>query len=722
MPSRHPHIRRRALLAMLRMRRRIGTASAPLLGHARRAENLSMIGAAIAIGLLAGGGAIGFRWLLGLSQSGFFFGVDQGLEALRGLPWWQRLLIPTVGGLLVGPIVHRLAPETRGSGVPEVMESAAFRGGFIRARVLLAKAVAAALTIGSGGSAGREGPIVQIGSAVGSVVGQVLSVNPRHLRIFLACGAAAGIAATFNAPIAGALFAVEVILGEFAVMQFSPIVISSVTATVLSRHVLGDDALAFQVPAYDLLSATEFVPYALLGVLAGLTSVAFISMVYRAQDLFTALPIRPWLRPAVGGLIVGLVALVAPQVFGVGYASVDGALHDKVPLLLLLALIPAKMLATSATLGSGGSGGIFAPSLFIGAMLGGAVGHVAGLWMPGIASPGAYALVGMGAVVAGTTHGPISAILIIFELTGDHRIFPPLMVACILSVLLSTWLKRDSMYTLKLTKRGINIHEGKDVNVLRSLSVGDVFEPSPSRMPGSLGIHAVIDRMLHDSRENFFVVGRDDRLLGSFSLRDLRELLAEPELPPLVVAADVARSDAPVVRMEDTLDVVMHLFGQHDVEEIAVVERGPDRRLLGSVRRKKMIDAYNREIFRVDLTGGFHSVATAVDQERGMELAAGYRLVEVGVPYAFAGRTIRKINVRARYGVEIILIRKPPETSGDIPSRPGAFPHPAYRLEIGDSLLVMGSQENIRRFRDALPAASFQGDEGTPGDEPTAGV
>jgi CIC family chloride channel protein len=504
-------------------------------------------------------------------------------------------------------------------------------------------------------------------------------------------------------------------------MQFSPIVISSVTATVLSRHVLGDSP-AFVVPQYDLLRALEFVPYTVLGLLAGLTAAAFIFSVYRTQDLFASLGVPPWLKPAIGGLAVGVIALVVPEVLGVGYLSVDSALHDRVPMLLLLVLIPAKMLATSATLGSGGSGGIFAPSLFVGAMLGGAVGHVAGLWLPGIASPGAYALVGMGAVVAGATHGPISAILIIFELTGDYRIFPPLMVACILSVLLSTWLQRDSMYTKKLAKRGINLHEGKDVNVLRSLSVRDVYDPSPSRVPASLDIHEVVERMLHDSRENFFVVGRDDRLVGSFSLKDLRELMFEGELPPLTVAADVARSDAQVVRMDDNLDLVMHVFGQHDVEEIGVVERGPGHRLLGSVRRKQVIDAYNREIFRVDLAGGFHSVATAVEHDRGVELAAGYRLVEVGAPYAFVGRTIRRINVRARYGVEIILIRKPPEGTGDIPSRPGAFPHPGYRLETGDTLLVMGTEENIRRFRDALPAASVQGDEGAPGDEPPAGV
>jgi chloride channel protein, CIC family len=700
MPGWRPKLPRRWLLRVLRARRLAGRTAGELTHRAQRAELTFLMIAAVVIGLLAGGGAIAFRHLIRASEGAFFFSLDHGIESVAALPWYLKLLIPAVGGLLVGPIIAYLAPETRGSGVPEVMEAAALKGGVLRARVVVLKSLAAALTIGSGGSAGREGPIIHIGSALGSVLGQFISVSPRHMRTFVACGAAAGIAATFNAPIAGALFAVEVLLGEFAVLQFSPIVISSVTAVVLSRHYLGDSP-AFAVPQYELLSASEFLPYAVLGVAAGLLAAAFISMVYGTQDLMRALPVPTWVRPAIGGLVVGAIAIALPQVFGVGYGALDDALWGKTALGLLVLLIPAKMLATSATLGSGGSGGIFAPSLFVGAMLGGAVGYVAGIWMPGIASPGAYALVGMGAMVAGTTFGPISAILIIFELTGDYLIIPPLMVACILSVLLSSWLQPHSMYTTKLAKRGINLAASKDVNILRSLAVEDVLDPSPARIPASSTVHEVLDRMLHSARGDFFVVDPDGRLIGALTLLDMRELINRADLPDDLVARDMAHTQPPTVRPKANLDLVMHLFGQHDEDEIAVVDRGG--LLLGSVRRKHVIEAYNREIFQRDLSGGFHSVMSGVEPEHDVELLGGHCLVEVPTPFAFVGKTLRQLRVRARYDVEIILIRKPEGDQGDIDRRPGAFPHADYSMEAGDTLLVLGSREDIRRFRDALP-------------------
>ncbi len=285
-------------------------------------------------------------------------------------------LLPTAGGLLVGLIVTRFAPEVKGSGIPEVMEAVAQRGGAIRIRVVLAKAAAAAVTIGSGGSAGREGPIVHIGSAIGSACGQLLEVSARRLRTFVACGAAAGIAATFNAPIAGALFSIEVVLGDLGVASLSPIVISSVVATVISRHHLGDFP-AFKVPAYSSVHPAELLLYAGLGLAAAVVGVAFIRLLYGIGDRFDRSPIPPWLRPAVGGLGVGLISLALPHVFGVGYETINAALSERLDLALLIALVGAKGLATALTLGSGGSGGVFAPSLFMGATLGAAWGQIA---------------------------------------------------------------------------------------------------------------------------------------------------------------------------------------------------------------------------------------------------------------------------------------------------------------------------------------------------------
>lgn len=683
-------------------------AASRLLGYARRSEHALTVIVAIAIGLLAGGGAIGFRYLIKVVHRGFFQTWDYGTHVAESLPFFVVLLLPAAGGLLVGPIVRWVAPEVRGSGIPEVMESVALRGGFIRLRVVLAKALAAALTIGSGGSAGREGPIVQVGAGIGSGTGQILAVDAQRLRTFVACGAAAAIAATFNAPIAGALFAVEVILGEFAILHFSPVVISSVAATVLSRHFLGDFP-AFDVPHFDLVSAQEFLPYTALGLLAGLLSVGFIHGLYKSQDLFERSPIPAVLRPAAGGLLVGAIAIGLPEVLGVGYETVNGALWDRLPLWALLAFPAAKLVATSATLGSGGSGGIFAPSLFIGAMLGGAVGTGAAAWLPAAAHPGAYALVGMGALVAGTTHGPISAILIIFELTGDYRIIPPLMLACVTSVLLSSWIQPFSVYTLKLAKRGVNLRERQNVNLLKGLRVREVIDAAPERIPATTTLPAVIDRVIHSDRDSFFVVADGDRLLGTFTLSDLRELFLEQDLPAFVLAADLPLRDIPAVRASDNLDFVMHVFGQHDVAELAVVSRGAKPRVVGSVRRSDVIDAYNREIFRLDLTGGFHSVATSVEGDRGVEVAPGHNMAEVDVPFGFVGRSLAELGVRERYGVQVILVRKPlleetlPDDTGVMRNRPATFARPDYVLEPGDRLLLLGAPENIRRLKAGVP-------------------
>ena len=672
-----------------------------LLGHARRTEQAFVVVVAIVVGLLAGGGAVGFRWVIKAAHRVFYGTWSFSSAAALDLPWYERLALPALGGLLVGLLARYVASEVRGSGIPEVMAAVVTRGGFIRARVALAKAVAAATTIASGGSAGREGPIVQIGASIGSAAGQALSADAQGLRTFVACGAAAGIAATFNAPIAGALFAAEVILGDFAVLRFSAVVIASVSATVLSRHFLGDFP-AFEVPRYELLRAAELAPYAVLGILAGLTSVAFIRALYKAEDLFARLPMPAFVVTGLGGLAVGAIAIWRPEVCGVGYESLNDALHGSLPLAMLLLLPVAKLAATSATLGSGGSGGIFAPSLFLGAMLGGAVGRGAGLTMDGVAGPGAYALVGMGAVVAGTTHGPISAILIIFELTNDYQIIPPLMTACILSVLLSSWLQPTSMYTERLRRRGLDLKEGTDVNVLRTLKVREVFDGSPITFAAATPLSEVMTRAIAEERDTFFVAGQDGDLLGCFTLNDLRGVMAEQELPDFILAADLVREDSPTVAPGDNLDLVMHLFGRHDMDEVAVVAEG-SHRLVGAVRHKDVIEAYNRQMFRLDLAGGFQSVAAGVHHKQGVEVAAGYRLVEVEAPYGMFNKSIAELSVGARYGVQIIMINKPLKDDESLPSRSGLFARADYVLKPGDRLLILGHVDDIRRFRAGLP-------------------
>ena len=345
-----------------------------------------MVLAAILTGLAGAFGAVVFRLMIRSVQSvawgtGFGEVIEEGLLAeavdplarARALDWWWRLVIPAIGGLVVGPLIYFFAREARGHGVPEVMKAVAIRGGIIRARVVVVKAIASAVTIGSGGSAGREGPIVQIGSAMGSAFGQFLKLPVLQLRTLVACGAAAGIAATFNAPIAGALFASEVIIGNFAVAQLTPIVISSVVATVVSRFFLGNHP-AFLVPPYEILSPFELAPYMAAGVVAGVVGVTFIRSLGYAETAFERLKVPDYLKASIGGLMVGGIGVFLPEIFGVGYYTISLALTGQLTAMALGVLVVMKILSTSLTIGSGGSGGIFAPSLFLGAMTGGFLG------------------------------------------------------------------------------------------------------------------------------------------------------------------------------------------------------------------------------------------------------------------------------------------------------------------------------------------------------------
>jgi len=654
-----------------------------------------MVCSAVLIGILGAGAAIAFRELLNLVEI-LFYSNPHTIDLLQSMTWWQKLLLPAIGGLITGLIVHYMAKEVRGSGIPEVMESVAIKGGRIRLRVIIAKAMAAASTIASGGSAGREGPIVQIGSAIASALGQFLGVGAKRLRTFVACGAASAIAATFNAPIAGALFAMEIIIGNFAVTQFSPVVISSVVATVLSRHYLGNSP-AFEIPTYALISSYEFLPYTILGVLAGAISVLFIRSLEKSSELFSGINITSWLKPAIGGLLTGAVGLFLPQVFGVGYDSITNVLWSDGVFWILLLLIPAKILATAFTLGSGGSGGIFAPSLFIGAMLGCAVGIQANAVHPELtADSGAYALVGMGALVAGTTHAPVSAILIIFELTNDYHIIPPLMLSCILSLLISVYLKRESAYTFRLLQKGLNIFEGKDINLLRKLKVENVVDTDIEKIGGDCSFQELIRRLINSSHQEFFVVNESDEMIGVVSVFELKQFLKQEEqLSGLVIAADLAHPPPTYLYLDDSLDLVMHHFGRYNVDELPVLENRTCRRIVGSVQRRHVIDAYNREIFKWDLAGGMHSVVTAVNENRTIELAEGYSLVEIDPPDGFVGKSLKTLNVRARYGIEVILIRTSEKTAEGLPSRPGMMPNPDYIIQAGDRLLVMGSKKSL---------------------------
>jgi CIC family chloride channel protein len=669
---------------------------------------LFLVGVAIACGVGGAFAAIAFRILIRFFTS-VFFGDAEGLgdlfagnwladagdplELARQLPWWAVLVIPALGGLVVGPLVVLFPREAKGHGVPEVMEAVALRGGMMRGRTVVLRTLASALSVGSGGSVGREGPIVQIGAALGSFIGQRLRVTPRLLRTIVGCGAAAGIAATFNAPIAGALFAVEVIIGDFAVAQFSPIVISSVVATVLSRWLLGDHP-SFRVPDYVLVDPFELLPYALLGVAAGLVGLVFMQVLYRAEDAFERLRVPAWTKPALGGLMVGAIGIAFPEVLGVGYGTITPSLQGELTLSLLAALLVAKLVATSITVGSGGSGGVFSASLFLGAMTGGVIGSaVHALYPTYSAGSGPYALVGMGALVAATTHAPITAIVMIFEMTQSITIIPPLMAACVISTLVATWLSRESIYTMKLARRGVELRPQQHAGVLRRLRVREVVERDVATVPASARFDEILELVVRSPHVEFYVLDEQGDLAGSISLAALRQLLLDREaLRHVLVAGDLAVPHPPTVTEDDDLDTAMQILGHSDLDEIAVVESASPRKLVGTLTSQRVIDAYNQEVLQRDLAGGVSSTLGLSGRVRQVPLGGGYVVQEIDAPLSFLGRSLRELAVRERHGVQVVLMRSCGE--GD-PSQRVRVPGSTDRVREGDTLVVAGPKQAV---------------------------
>ena len=451
---------------------------------------------AVVVGVGAGLGAIAFRWLIVSATwllSGFadYAAVPGHANPhLPALGRWFVVAVPVLAGLVYGPLVYVFAREARGHGVPEVMYAVAERGGRIRPRVAVVKAVASALCIGGGGSVGREGPIVQIGSALGSSLGQWVRVPESRLRLLVACGAAGGIAATFNAPVAGVFFALELILADFAVESFAAVVLAAVAASVIGRAAFGDHPF-LSLPAFTIHAPVEYLFYALLGVLAAGVGVGFSRILYVVEDVCDRLWRGPeWLRPAIGGLVLGGLLLALPQMYGVGYPVLGRAVAGGYVAAFLLVLLVGKIVATSLTIGIGGSGGVFAPSLFIGAMLGETFGLLLHATAPGLApAPGAYALVGMGAVFAGAARTPITAVIIMFELTGEYHIILPLMLAIALAAGISKLIARDTIYTRKLLRRGIDLHA--PTRALARLTVASAARP----LPAPLAPEADLDEM-----------------------------------------------------------------------------------------------------------------------------------------------------------------------------------------------------------------------------------
>jgi len=571
-------------------------------------ETAVLIGTAIVVGIGTGFGAVGFIELIGLIQRIFFDGGEQALPFLGPA---LIIIIPMIGGLLAGPIISFFASEAKGHGVPEVMQAIALRGGRIRPRVVVAKILASSLCIGSGGSAGREGPIVQVGAALGSTLGQWLRLSDNRIRNLVACGAAAGIAATFNAPIAGVIFAMEIILGELHLGDLGNVVISAVTASTIARIFLGEQP-AFAITAdYGMQAPWEILLYVLLGIFAAFVATGFTRMLYWFEDKFDGWKFPDALKPAIGGLLLGLLAFIfgifasngpsagsqlsnnLPLIFGAGFGVIESTLTGHFPFWLLFVLILLKPLATSLTLGSGNSGGVFAPGLFTGAVLGGALGKLLAILLPGAAiDSGAFAIAGMAAVFAGAARAPFTAILIVFEMTDDYRMIVPLMTAVVTSLVVAERLMKESIYTLKLSRRGIRIQRGRDVDVMESVQVHEVMVSEPISVTVDLPITILAEKFIETGRHGFPVLDNQGQLYGVVSLEDYRTAVSDGAEKGNLTVGEIATRNIISVYPDETVGSALRRMAPRDISRLPVVSRENPRHLVGMVRRNDIVRAY----------------------------------------------------------------------------------------------------------------------------------
>jgi len=507
-------------------------------------------------------------------------------------------LLPALGGLFVGLYNAFVVKDKPAHGLASVIKAVAQKDGIIGRHLWIHRTITSVISIGTGGGGGREAPIAQVGAALGSSLAQKLNFNAGRTRSLLGCGAAAGLAAVFNAPLGGVMFAVEVILGDFSVHTFSPIVVAAVVGTVISRSFLGNNS-TFQVPEYSLISNMELVLYFILGVLAGLSAVLFIRIYYIIEEGLARIQKRAgipaWAMPAIGGLLCGILCLWLPALYGFSYEVIDRALNGDVSWENMVGVYLLKPVVAAFTVGSGGSGGMFAPAMKMGAMLGGMFGNLVNDFFPGMtAASGAYALVGMGALTAGIMRAPITVILILFEITGQYEIVLPIMFAAVTASIVARLTYRHTMETYVLEKEGVKVGFGIALSIAGNISVRDIMRKNFIRFADVTRVEQILDVFYNTPESNFFVITEDGRFVGMIRLEEMGILLGEGSFTGLI-ADDVVKKDVPVLSSTAKLDEALKLFEISEYTVLPVVDHESGR-LLGILKQDEAFSYYRKQM------------------------------------------------------------------------------------------------------------------------------
>jgi len=562
------------------------------------------------VGVVSGLGAILFftllNWLthFSLHQLCNFFppepsGELSGYEPLGGpIRWWALALVPMVGGLISGIIVFTWAPETEGHGTDAVIEAFHHKKGFIRKRVPFIKTVSSIITIGTGGSAGREGPIAQIGAGFGSYLASLLHLSDEERRILVIAGTAGGIGAIFRSPLGGALFAVEVLYKrDFEAKALIPALVSSIVAYSIFASKFGW-GLLFKTPSFAFHNPIELLFYALLGLVCALVGVFYIKIFYGLRDnFFHRIPIKPHFRPAIGGLLIGIVGIFAPHILASGYGYLQDAMNGNLTIKFMLIAALLKIFATSFTISSGGSGGVFAPSLFIGGMLGGAFGQIVENLLPNVINnPTAFVLVGMGAFFAGAAKVPISSMIMVSEMTGGYHLLVPMMLSSSTAFIANSRITIYEKQVPTMADSPANLGDFT-IDVLDKLNVEQAYKPTNSvpRVKENMTLME-FQQLVAEREENYFpVVNEKDEIVGIISLKNVRSVLFENEMSKFLIARDFMTNPETVTPAE-SLRSALKKFVESEYGQIPVVDMRDENRIIGILSHEDVIHTYNREV------------------------------------------------------------------------------------------------------------------------------
>jgi CIC family chloride channel protein len=666
--------------------------SKPKLGlRADQFNYLQMILLASIVGMLAALGNLGFRELIHLSESVFLGFEWNALGIPRGGIFLTLILIVLASGAVGMLFFDRFfRGDVLGYGFPYFLEQVNLGSARIKRGWIFIKAAGAALSLGSGWSVGREGPIAQVGGAIGSAVAQFRKLGPERAKVLVAAGAGAGIATTFNAPMGGLMFAQEIVLlGHTELANLTLLVVATLTAVVTSRAVTGNDAV-FQVPPFVLKSYWEMLTYSGMGVVFGVLSAGYIRFFHGTADAFRRLNMTSWQKLALGAAIVGAVAIFLPQNLSDGYPAINDAMAGHYELMMLAALALAKMFTSSVSIASGAPGGVFGPIFFIGTMAGGTTQRTLSMFIPHLTGPrGSYALVGLGAFLAGTTHAPLTAMFLLFEMTQNYSIALPAMAATIAAMAVARLIESESIDTYRLAREGKTLHIAQERLALSQIPVGAVMDRDVVTVAENTSFDEVLRVAGETSQSTLPVVTSTGGFTGLIVTRELLSMLVRDDsLSPLVNAYDLCLRNPPVVLPDATLDTTSDLMGVDGLEEVPVVERPHDGQFLGLVTRRHIAQALNR--VALSLTSLAHGDAN-------INWATGYRVTRVEVPPPSAGQTLRNLDPRARFSVTVLALRDVdnPE-SGFVPIAPDR------PLKKGDLLVIAGRAVDLRRFSRSL--------------------